>query len=166
MPSPATRRLSSTGPPCCSRQYGATPAARCWPSRIGCSAATTRSAAWCSASSTIGRAVWGAARDAERDNVIGRRDVSDLIAVCRSVHLTPAAYQFYRAVLLSFAERNGAPDQAHLRGLAGRFDLRLAATLPELPPKGMVQRDPWTGAIPGAHPFLVRPTANPRTPDW
>jgi Alkylmercury lyase len=86
--------------------------------------------------------------------------VSDLIEVCRSARLTPAAYQFYRAVLLSFAEREGAPDQAHLRELASRFGVPLAATLAECAAKGLLQRDPTTGAIQVAYPFSGVPTAH------
>jgi hypothetical protein len=89
-----------------------------------------------------------------------RCDVTELIAVCRSVHLTPAAYQFYRAVLLSFGERDGAPDQAQLRRLAARFGVPLAATLADLAAKGLVQRDPTTGAIHAAYPFSGVPTAH------
>jgi hypothetical protein len=73
--------------------------------------------------------------------------MSDLIAVCRSAHLTPAAYEFYPAVLLSFAEPSGTPDQAHLRGLAARVGVPLVATLAELAAKGLMQRDRVTGAI-------------------
>jgi hypothetical protein len=35
--------------------------------------------------------------------------MSELITVCHSTQLTAAAYRFYRAILLAFAER-GAPD--------------------------------------------------------
>jgi hypothetical protein len=86
--------------------------------------------------------------------------MSDLIAVCRSAHLTPAVYEFYRAVLLSFAERSGAPDQTHLRGLAARFGVPLAATLVEFATKGLVQRDRVTGAIHVAYPFSGVPSVH------
>jgi hypothetical protein len=85
---------------------------------------------------------------------------ADLITVCRSTQLTPAAYRFYRAILLFFAERGGAPDQAPLRELAARFGVPLAATLTELATKGLVQRDPATGAMLVAYPFSSGPTAH------
>jgi hypothetical protein len=78
------------------------------------------------------------------DRKIEERVMSDVITVCRSTRLTPAAYRFYREVLLSFAERGGAPDQADLRGLAARFGVPLAATLADLAAKGLLQRDPAT----------------------
>jgi hypothetical protein len=86
--------------------------------------------------------------------------MSELITVCRSTQLTPAAYRFYRAVLLSFTEPGGAPDQAQLLGLAERFDVPLAATLAELAAKGLVQRGPAMGAIHVAYPFSATPTAH------
>jgi len=79
--------------------------------------------------------------------------MSDLISVCRSAQLTPAAYQFYRAILISFPDQGGPPDQAHLRELATRSGVRLAATVSELATKGLLQRDPATGAIRVAYPF-------------
>ncbi len=45
---------------------------------------------------------------------------SDLITVCRLTQWIPAAYRFYRAILLSFAHRGGAPDQTQLREQATR----------------------------------------------
>jgi hypothetical protein len=86
--------------------------------------------------------------------------VSDLITVCRSTQLTAAAYRFYRAILLFFAERGDAPDRAQLRGLAARFGVPLAATLTELATKGLVQRNPATGAMLVAYPFSSAPTAH------
>jgi hypothetical protein len=87
----------------------------------------------------------------------------DLITVCRSTQLTPAAYRFYRAVLLSFPERGGPPDRPLLRELAARFGVRLAATLAELAAKGLLQCDPATGAVRTAYPFSGVPTAHRMT---
>jgi hypothetical protein len=86
--------------------------------------------------------------------------MADLITVCRATQLTPAAYRFYRAILLFFAERGDAPDQAQLRGLAARFGVPLTATLTELATKGLVQRDPAPGAMLVAYPFSSGPTAH------
>jgi hypothetical protein len=46
--------------------------------------------------------------------------MSDLITICRLTQLTPAAYRFYRAILLSFADLGGAPHQTQLREQAAR----------------------------------------------
>jgi hypothetical protein len=88
------------------------------------------------------------------------RDMPDLILVCRSTQLAPAAYRFYRAVLLSFPERGGPPDRPRLRELAAHFGVRLAATLAELAAKGLLQCDAATGAIRTAYPFSGVPTAH------
>jgi hypothetical protein len=84
----------------------------------------------------------------------------DLVTVCRSTQLTPAAYRFYRAVLLSFPEQGGPPDRPRLRDLAARFGVRLAATLADLAAKGLLQCDPATGAVRTANPFSGVPTAH------
>jgi hypothetical protein len=86
--------------------------------------------------------------------------MSELITVCGSTQLTTAAYRFYCAVLLSFAEPGGAREQAQLRGLAARFCVPLAATLALLAANGLVQRDPATGALHVAYPFSATPTAH------
>jgi hypothetical protein len=101
--------------------------------------------------------MWGSNEgDEEEEESI----MADLITVCRSTHLTAAAYRFYRAILLCFAEWGGAPNRAQLRGVAARFGVPLAATLTELATKGLVQRDPATGAILVAYPFSSAPTAH------
>src|SRR5258708_10997394 len=81
-----------------------------------------------------------------------------LITVCRSARLTPAAYQFYCAILRTFAERGGPPDQPRLRQWAGRFALPLAATLADLAAQDLIQRDVATGRIRAAYPFSGVPT--------
>jgi hypothetical protein len=86
--------------------------------------------------------------------------MSDLVTACRSTHLTAAAYRFYRAIPPFFAEWGGAPDPAQLRGLAVHFGVPLAATVTELAAKGLVQRDPATGAMLVAYPFSSAPTAH------
>src|SRR5258708_15314086 len=143
------------GSPCCSRRSAATPAATCWPSPTGCSAAMTKWGASSSRPSTTRRAMWGSDAGDDKEGVM-----SELITVCRSTKLTAAAYRFYRAVLLAFAERGNSPDQAQLRELAARFGVPLAATLAELATKGLVQRDPATGAVRVAYPFSAMLTAH------
>jgi hypothetical protein len=99
--------------------------------------------------------MWGSVEGDDEESVM-----ADLITVCPSPQLIPAAYRFYRAVLLLFAEWGGAPDRVQLRELAARFGVPLAATLTELATKGLVQRDPATGAILVAYPFSSAPTAH------
>jgi hypothetical protein len=88
------------------------------------------------------------------------RDATDLIRVCRGARLAPAAYRFYRAILRHFAEQGGPPDPSHLRRLARRFGVPLAATLADLAAQDLVQRDPATGAIRAAYPFSGVPTTH------
>ncbi len=80
------------------------------------------------------------------------------IVVCRSARLSPAAYQFYRAVLLTFVERGDAPETAVLRRLAARFGVPFQATLSDMATQDLVQRDPATGRIRAAYPFSGVPT--------
>jgi hypothetical protein len=86
--------------------------------------------------------------------------MSEMITVCRSAQLTPAAYRFYRAVLLAFVERGGPPDQAYLRRQAQRFSVRLAVTLADFAAKGLIRRDLTTGSIRVAYPFSAEETAH------
>jgi Alkylmercury lyase len=81
-----------------------------------------------------------------------------LITVCRSARLTPAAYQFYCAILRTFPQRGGPPDQTQLRQLAGHFAVPLAATLADLAAQDLLQRDAATGHIRAAYPFSGVPT--------
>jgi hypothetical protein len=76
-----------------------------------------------------------------------------MIRVCRGVRLNPAAYRFYRDVLLTFVEGGGPPDAARLRLFAERRGVPLEATLARLAVADLVQRDPATGAIAAAYPF-------------
>jgi hypothetical protein len=80
--------------------------------------------------------------------------------VGRRATLLPAAYRFYRALLLVFPERGGPPDGTTLRRLARRFGVELEATLARLATEDLVQRDPATGAIRAAYPFSGVPTAH------
>jgi hypothetical protein len=81
-----------------------------------------------------------------------------LITVCRSARLTPAAYQFYCAILRTFPQRGGPPDQTQLRQLARRFALPRAAALADLAAKDLIQLDAATGRIRAAYPFSGVPT--------
>jgi Alkylmercury lyase len=81
-----------------------------------------------------------------------------LITVCRSAQLTPAIYQFYCAILRTFSERGGPPNQTQLRHLARRFALPLAATLADLAAQDLLQLDAATGRIRAAYPFSGVPT--------
>jgi hypothetical protein len=81
-----------------------------------------------------------------------------LITVCRSARLTPAAYQFYCAILRTFSERGGPPNQTQLRRWARRFALPLAATLSDLAAQDLIQLDAATGHIRAAYPFSGVPT--------
>jgi hypothetical protein len=76
-----------------------------------------------------------------------------LITVCRSARLTPAAYQFYCAILRTFSERGGPPNPTQLRRWARRFVLPLAATLADLAAQDLIQLDAATGHIRAAYPF-------------
>jgi Alkylmercury lyase len=87
-------------------------------------------------------------------------ELPELITVCRSTRLTHAAYRFYRAIMLAFSEYGGPPDQQLLHKLAARFGLPVAETLADLAVKGLLQRDPATGAIHAAYPFSGQPTAH------
>ncbi len=81
-----------------------------------------------------------------------------LITVCRSARLTPAAYQFYCAILRTFPARGGSPDRTRLRRLAERFAVPLAATLADLAAQDLIQLDAATGRIRAAYPFSGVPT--------
>ena len=85
---------------------------------------------------------------------------ADLIGVCRSATLRRAAYQFYRALLLTFPETGSPPDRSTLRTLARRYAVPLEATLADMARQDLVQRDPATGAIRAAYPFSGVPTAH------
>jgi hypothetical protein len=83
-----------------------------------------------------------------------------MVRVCRSARLRPAAYQFYRAILLSFAQHGEAPEPAALAQLAARFGVPLAATLARMAAQDLMQRDPAMGHIRAAYPFSGVPTAH------
>ncbi len=87
-------------------------------------------------------------------------ELPQLITVCRSAQLTPAAYRFYREILLAFLEQGGPPDQGQLRALARRFDVPLTETLADFAAKDLLQRSPTTGAIRAVYPFSSQPTAH------
>src|SRR5260221_13127021 len=69
---------------------------------------------------------------------------ADLIGVCRSATLRRAAYQFYRALLLTFPETGSPPDRSTLRTLARRYPVPLEATLAAMARQGPVHRHPAT----------------------
>lgn len=75
------------------------------------------------------------------------------ITVCRSARLTPAEYRFYRAVLLTFAQRGHGPDLSELESLAQRFGVSLARTLEQMSTKDLLQLDLSTGHLRAAYPF-------------
>jgi hypothetical protein len=84
-----------------------------------------------------------------------------LIHVCRSAWLTPAAYGFYRAILLTFLERGRAPTTTELETLAQRHGIvqeEIKDTLQTFERQDLIQRDPATGAIAAAYPFSGVPT--------
>lgn len=83
-----------------------------------------------------------------------------LITVCRSARLTPAAYQFYCAILRTFPARGEPPDPAELGQLAERFAVPLAATLADCAAQDLLQVDTPTGRIRAAYPFAGVPTAH------
>jgi alkylmercury lyase-like protein len=82
----------------------------------------------------------------------------EAVVVCRSARLLPAAYYFYRAVLLTFVEQGDAPDPARVQHLAQRFGVPLAATLADMAAQDLVQCDVATGRIRAAYPFSGMPT--------
>ncbi len=80
------------------------------------------------------------------------------ITVCRSARLTPAAYQFYCAILRAFPTRGGPPENPQLRQWAEGFAVPLAATLADLAAQDLIQLDATTGGIRAAYPFSGLPT--------
>ena len=86
--------------------------------------------------------------------------MSALITVCRSAQLTPAAYQFYCAILRTFPARGRPPDPAQLGPLAERFAVPLAATLADFAAQDLLQLDAATGRIRAAYPFSGVPTVH------
>src|SRR5258708_19985603 len=80
------------------------------------------------------------------------------ITVCRSARLTPAAYQFYCAILRTFPQRGGPPNQTQLRRLARRFALPLAGAGADVAGQDLIQLDAATGHIRAAYPFSGVPT--------
>jgi len=91
----------------------------------------------------------------------GQQDVETMVYVCRSARLTPAAYRFYRAILLAFvAHGPAAPELATVVALARQCEVPYEATLVHLAAHDLVQRDPQTGRIRAAYPFSGVPTAH------
>jgi hypothetical protein len=87
------------------------------------------------------------------------RDGQAMVHVCRSARLTPAAYRFYRAILLAFvAHGPPAPEPATVAALARQFRVPREATLAQMAAQDLVQRDPATGRIRAAYPFSGVPT--------
>jgi hypothetical protein len=83
-----------------------------------------------------------------------------LITVCRSARLTPAAYQFYCAILRTFSARGTPPELAELGQLAERFAVPLAATLADCVAQDLLQLDATTGRTRAAYPFSGVPTVH------
>jgi hypothetical protein len=81
-----------------------------------------------------------------------------LITVCRSAKLTPAAYQFYCAILRTFPARGEPPLPPEVSQLAQRFAVPLAATLADMAAQDLIQLDAVTGHIRAAYPFSGIPT--------
>jgi len=82
-----------------------------------------------------------------------------MVQVCRSARLTPAAYRFYRAILLAFvAHGPAAPEPATVATLAREFGVPREATLARMAAQDLLQRDPATGRIRAAYPFSGVPT--------
>lgn len=84
--------------------------------------------------------------------------MTTLVTVCRSARLTPAAYQFYCAILRTFPARGEPPDPTRLLHLAERFAVPLGATLSEMAAQDLLQLEVTTGAIRAAYPFSGVPT--------
>lgn len=80
--------------------------------------------------------------------------------MCRSARLSPAAYQFYCAVLLTFVRCGKAPEPATVRRFAARLGVPFQATLSSMAAQDLVQRDSATGRIRAAYPFSGVPTAH------
>jgi hypothetical protein len=85
---------------------------------------------------------------------------TDLIQVCRSATLRTSEYQFYRALLLTFAATGGPPDRTKLRALARDHRVPLHATLSRMAQQDLVQRDPGSGTVRAAYPFSGIPTVH------
>ena len=81
-----------------------------------------------------------------------------LVTVCRSARLTPAAYRFYRAILLAFVAHSCAPEPDEMAELAQQCGVSLASTLARMAAQDLLQRDPTTGQIRAAYPFSGVPT--------
>src|SRR5262249_19890924 len=88
-----------------------------------------------------GRSIVGAAGE----------ETADEVWVCRSARLSRPAYRFYRAILLTFLEKDDPPDLAALRQLARRHHVPLAATLARMAAQDLVQCDPRTGITRAAY---------------
>jgi hypothetical protein len=80
------------------------------------------------------------------------------VLVCRSARLAPAAYQFYRAILLSFVAQSRAPEPDEMEQLALEWDIPLESTFARMAAQDLLQRDPATGRIRAAYPFSGIPT--------
>jgi hypothetical protein len=83
-----------------------------------------------------------------------------LVLVCRSARLTPRAYRFYRAILLSFVAHSRAPSPDNVAELAHEFDVPLASTLAHMAAQDLLQRDPASGQVRAAYPFSGVPTSH------
>jgi hypothetical protein len=83
-----------------------------------------------------------------------------LITVCRSAQLSPAAYQFYCAILRTFPARGEAPLPTEVSQLARRFAVPLDATLADMAAQDLIQVDAATGHIRAAYPFSGVPTVH------
>jgi hypothetical protein len=99
----------------------------------------------------------GAATSQQAQEVI-TPETDGLILVCRSAHLTPDAYQFYRALLLTFVAHSRAPEPDEMERLAHEFDVPLESTLAHMAAQDLLQRDPATSQIRAAYPFSGVPT--------
>lgn len=84
--------------------------------------------------------------------------MTTLITVCRSARLTPAAYQFYCAILRTFPMRGTPPEPGELGQLAKQYAVPLAATLGDCVAQDLLQLDATTGRIRAAYPFSGVPT--------
>jgi hypothetical protein len=106
---------------------------------------------------------WGEAMStspAHRNSPTADGHETDHIQVCRSATLRTSEYQFYRALLLTFAATGGPPDRTKLRSLARHHGVPLHATLSHMARQDLVQRDPASGAVRAAYPFSGVPTVH------
>jgi hypothetical protein len=99
----------------------------------------------------------GSAMTQQAPNTIAP-DTEGEVLVCRSARLTPAAYRFYRAILLAFVAHSRAPEPDEVEQLSHEFNVPLEATLARMAAQDLLQRDPSTGRIRAAYPFSGVPT--------